>query len=312
MIAAAYRGASDAVVDDGAIELVGPIDPVLAGVERSVEVRVENRGSDWWAPGGFHVSNVFVSYRWHAPDGAIVAGEGLRTPLPVGVPPGGSELVAVDVIPPSNPGRYSLGLDLVREHVHWFGCELRVDVDVLRVPTVGVLVDPADLLDRRRCRPCSHRGRAGARLTLLARDPGSTSAATGYPAAADPTAEALGDPPLRLLLAATRSAGRSVIPQEATSFDSSSSREPRGWPARRATRGSRARRLHACPRAAGRRDRGGRWRGVGVARPRWPDHDPRAPPRRWSGRTRSGVGSRSGCRRAARSIIAGRRPRGLP
>ena len=219
MIAAAYRGASDAVVDDGAIELVGPIDPVLAGVERSVEVRVENRGSDWWAPGGFHVSDVFVSYRWYAPDGAIVAGEGLRTPLPVGVPPGGSELVAVDVIPPSDPGRYSLGLDLVREHVHWFGCELRVDVDVLRVPTVGVLVDPADLSTAVDVARVLTEAVPGARLTLLARDPGSTSAATGYPAAADPTAEALGDPPLRLLLAATRSAGRSVIPQEATSFD---------------------------------------------------------------------------------------------
>ena len=92
-------------------------------------------------------------------------------------------------------------------------------MDVLRVPTVGVLVDPAGLSTAVDVARVLTEAVPGARLTLLARDPGSTSAATGYPATADPTAEALGDPPLRLLLAATRSAGRSVIPQEATSFD---------------------------------------------------------------------------------------------
>ena len=132
------------VRDEAVLSFVGPIEPAYARVERSFEVRVENRGSDWWSPTGFGVSDVFVSYRWYTADGALVVDGGLRTPLPVAVPPGGSELVVVDLIPPDAPGTYILGVDLVREHVHWFGCDVRVNVEVRGLPRIGVLVDPND------------------------------------------------------------------------------------------------------------------------------------------------------------------------
>ncbi|MDP8910683.1 MAG: hypothetical protein M3M94_01295 [Actinomycetota bacterium] len=60
----------------------------------------------------------------------VDADEYLRTPFPAAVPPGCVELVPVHVVPPNAPGRYVLELDLVQEHVRWFGCTVRAPVDV--------------------------------------------------------------------------------------------------------------------------------------------------------------------------------------
>jgi hypothetical protein len=210
-VAAAYRGEADDGHDDATVEIVGSMEPTYAGVERSVEVRVANRGLHWWPPTTFQVSDLYVSYRWYAADGSVAVDGGLRTPLPVGVAPGASELVLLDVIPPLAAGRYSLGVDLVREHVRWFGCEQRLEVEVRRVPTVGILVDADEPSLATAAAVSLTAAVPEAELTLLARDPGSTHAATGYPAQGDPTLAALGEGTVQLLLAATRASGRRAL-----------------------------------------------------------------------------------------------------
>ena len=147
----------------------------------------------------------------------------------------------VDVVPPSTEGRYTLGVDLVREHVHWFGCEERIDVDVRRVPTVGILVDPGDPAPAVEVAAALTELVPEARPVLIARDSGSTGAATGYAADADPMTRQLQASSLRLLLAACRASDATadggteldiVVVTGMTRLSGSAGRERR-WPSRR-------------------------------------------------------------------------------
>ena len=103
---------------------------------RALDVRVTNDGTHTWPPGTLGSPQVSVSYRWHAPDGTVVVADGLRTPFPHTVWPGEATLVPVDVTAPGQPGPYVLELDLVHEHVRWFGTPVTLSVDVAPQPLV--------------------------------------------------------------------------------------------------------------------------------------------------------------------------------
>jgi hypothetical protein len=110
--------------------------PLVVRETRAFDVRVTNQGTYTWPPGTLGSPEVRVSYRWRTPDGAVVVDGGLRTPFPHAVPPGATSLVPVDVTAPERPGPYALELDLVHEHVRWFGTPLTVGVDVGPQPLV--------------------------------------------------------------------------------------------------------------------------------------------------------------------------------
>ncbi len=116
----------------------------LAGIERPLEVRVTNRSGRTWRPigsGGFEVA---VSYRWRLPTGDVLE-EGLRTPLSAPLHPNQTELVVADVIPPSAAGGYELEVDLVHEHVRWFGCAVRTPAVVRASRRTGIIAIDPDL-----------------------------------------------------------------------------------------------------------------------------------------------------------------------
>ena len=79
-------------------------------------VSIENTGQQTWRPTGLHA--VSFSYHWYGAGKTI---EGLRFALPAAVEPG--EVVFFDsALPaPLEEGNYTLELDLVREHIAWFG-----------------------------------------------------------------------------------------------------------------------------------------------------------------------------------------------
>lgn len=90
------------------------VDPLCAGALGRARATVENVGAATWR------EDVFASYHWLDERGNPIVWDGLRTPLPARVPPGGRAEVEIGVRGPIPPGRYRLGLDLVAEHRAWF------------------------------------------------------------------------------------------------------------------------------------------------------------------------------------------------
>jgi hypothetical protein len=103
---------------------------------RALDVRVTNESTYTWPPGTLGWPEIRASYRWRAANGAVVVDGGLRTPFPHALPPGETALVPVDVTAPAGPGLYRLELDLVHEHVRWFGSTATLDVEVVPQPLV--------------------------------------------------------------------------------------------------------------------------------------------------------------------------------
>jgi hypothetical protein len=78
---------------------------------------------------------VNLSYRWlEGPPGALLA-EGLRSPLPRPLPPGGAAECRVALEVPAIPGDYTIRFTLVQEHVRWFD-----EVDSANGSTISLLV----------------------------------------------------------------------------------------------------------------------------------------------------------------------------
>ena len=112
--------------------------PLVSGEVRTLDVSVENLGDAVWPWGREQTPEIRLTYRWWS--GSSLAAEGLRTPLPRDVEPGDGCLVPLAVQAPSEPGRYRLAVDLVHEHVRWFGSGFEVEIDVLprrRLAVVG-------------------------------------------------------------------------------------------------------------------------------------------------------------------------------
>lgn len=105
---------------------------VTAGETRTFDVEVENLGDERW-PGGLDAHpQIRVAYRW------LEGGEeGLRTGFGAPVGPGERVLVPVEVLGPPTPGKHMLELDLVHEHVRWFGAGIRVTLTVESPATDG-------------------------------------------------------------------------------------------------------------------------------------------------------------------------------
>ena len=120
------------------IELRQDLHGVVAGEQRTVEARIANRGSATWPWGELGRPEIRASYAWRDGAGEPVEVEALRTPLPVDLAPGESAVLPVHVVAPGAAGSYALEVDLVHEHVRWFGCGARLEVEV--EPPLRVLV----------------------------------------------------------------------------------------------------------------------------------------------------------------------------
>ena len=82
-------------------------------------VKIVNRSWRLWD--SFAAENpVLVSYHWLDAQGETIVEDGLRSPLPRPVAPGETCEVAVRIQSPDEPGRLTLAIDLVHEHVTWF------------------------------------------------------------------------------------------------------------------------------------------------------------------------------------------------
>lgn len=103
---------------------------MVAGETRNVHVAVRNLGTATWPWGEGRAPEIRASYHWLRASGTSLIHDGQRTPFPGSVAPGEECLMPIAVTAPPEAGRYVLALDLVHEHVRWFGCEQWLEFDV--------------------------------------------------------------------------------------------------------------------------------------------------------------------------------------
>jgi len=120
------------------LTLIEPVPALWGGVQDTLHVRVENLGEDVWPWGGGGLPEIRVGCWWLC---AREVREGPRASLPADLGPGGSEIVPLPFVPPSESGDYTLEIDLVHEHVRWFDVPLRVETSVAPRRLAAVL-DP--------------------------------------------------------------------------------------------------------------------------------------------------------------------------
>lgn len=103
-------------------EITSPVHQfhVKAGGSYTVDINVKNTGTQPWFGGG-QAMTVAASYRWLDNTGNILPIEGNRAQLdrPV-VRPGESDALKLQVVPPPDPGSYTLRISMVQEGVNWF------------------------------------------------------------------------------------------------------------------------------------------------------------------------------------------------
>lgn len=112
------------------IEPRGPHLSLTPSERRDVCFRVHNDGDERWPAGLDERPPIRLSYHWFERDGSLHA-EGPRSAFPREVAPGESLLVPLCVEGPAEQGEYVLEVDLVHEHVRWFGCAHRTHVRVV-------------------------------------------------------------------------------------------------------------------------------------------------------------------------------------
>ncbi len=101
---------------------------LVAGEWRTFDVEVTNLGTTAW-PGGMDPRpQVRLAYRWIGDDGTRQ--EGMRTAIGAPLAPGAATIVPVEVLGPDSPGEHEIEIDVVHEHVRWFGQGVRAQVAV--------------------------------------------------------------------------------------------------------------------------------------------------------------------------------------
>jgi hypothetical protein len=112
-----------------------------AGEAFFVTTRLFNRSRFPWTADG--AARVNLAYHWLDATGKQILEDGLRTPMPWPVPPGGRVSVRQKVLAPAAPGPYILELDPVFETIAWFGKRnggktLRIPIEILPPEGAGV------------------------------------------------------------------------------------------------------------------------------------------------------------------------------
>ena len=118
-----------------------------AGSQHTVDVRVTNQSDVVWRWGRDARPEIRLAYRWLSEGVVVDEPKALRTTFPADLPPGETLLTPVHVVAPQEPGAYTLEIDLVHEHVRWFGCGVSNAVHVRRRERIAVIARPERLPD---------------------------------------------------------------------------------------------------------------------------------------------------------------------
>ena len=121
------------------VTVASPPGVMLAGVQHTVDVYVGNASMITWRWGADARPEIRLAYQWRRDGELIHEPNALRTTFPSDLEPGATQLVPVHVVAPQQPGDYVLELDLVHEHVRWFGQGPSMAVEVRNRERVAIV-----------------------------------------------------------------------------------------------------------------------------------------------------------------------------
>ena len=111
-----------------AVEEIEPPSQAWVARRDTMPVVLRNTGAEAWDP----ARGDGLSYRWYDEEGTTLLADGMRTVLPRVIEPGETIALEARIRGPLEPGRFVLGLEMVREHVRWYGApthgEARMEV----------------------------------------------------------------------------------------------------------------------------------------------------------------------------------------
>jgi hypothetical protein len=115
---------------------------VVAGTTFSLRTPVRNAsGADWPSSGS---ASVKLAHRWRDATGNVVGPGAARTRLSHDLASGRGLSVDQIIAAPREPGRYTLELDLVYEHIAWFGERDPRNIHRAEIEVVGPAETPAE------------------------------------------------------------------------------------------------------------------------------------------------------------------------
>lgn len=123
----------------GRLTIRRPPKALISGLQQTIDIMLANDGDATWRWGRDARPEVRLGYRWSRSGRPVDEPLNLRTALPADLPPGASMVVPIHVVAPDEPGDYMLELDLVHEHVRWFGIGASLEVEVYERRQIAIL-----------------------------------------------------------------------------------------------------------------------------------------------------------------------------
>jgi hypothetical protein len=130
----------------GRIEASSPPATLRARVQETVDVTITNESEATWRWGKDARPPIRLAYSWSRDGEAVTEPMALRTVLPADLEPGASQVVPVHVVPPAEPGRYELRLELVHEGVEVFAQSAPLELGVEPRERVALVGEPEEVI----------------------------------------------------------------------------------------------------------------------------------------------------------------------
>lgn len=123
----------------GRLTIPRPPKLLTSGLQQTIDVVLENQGDSTWRWGPDARPEVRLGYRFGKNGHPVDDPLSLRTTLPADLAPGASLVAPLHVVAPQESGDFTLELDLIHEHVRWFGIGAVLDVEVRERRQVAVI-----------------------------------------------------------------------------------------------------------------------------------------------------------------------------
>ena len=109
---------------------------VLEDLITRIEVSIKNLGREWLPP-SMSENGINLSYRWKTPKGKILKTEGIRTSITKVIKNNEKVNLEAKIKAPSEPGKYILEFDMVKEGHFWFSEAYKSDTRKVNVLVIN-------------------------------------------------------------------------------------------------------------------------------------------------------------------------------